>query len=70
MQRLPHGARRRLFQDDVRGRSGAGGQRLRRVALAALIAALLLLPRLASGFVLDLAAQVALAAVGALALNL
>lgn len=44
--------------------------RLRRAALAALIAALLLLPRFASGFVLDLAAQVALAAVGALALNL
>jgi branched-chain amino acid transport system permease protein len=44
--------------------------RLRRVALVALVVALLVLPRLTSPFVLDLAAQVALAAVGALALNL
>ena len=44
--------------------------RLRRVALAALVVALLLLPRVGSSFVLDLAAQTALAAVGALALNL
>src|SRR6266850_1001079 len=44
--------------------------RLRRAALAALIVALLVLPRLVSPFVLDLAAQTALAAVGALALNL
>jgi branched-chain amino acid transport system permease protein len=44
--------------------------RLRRTALAALIVALLLLPRVASPFVLDLAAQTALAAIGALALNL
>lgn len=44
--------------------------RLRRVALAALVVALLLLPRFGSSFVLDLAAQTALAAVGALALNL
>src|SRR5256712_2437961 len=44
--------------------------RLRRTALAALIVALLVLPRLTSPFVLDLVAQTALAAVGALALNL
>jgi branched-chain amino acid transport system permease protein len=44
--------------------------RLRRMALAALIVALALLPRVASPFVLDLAAQTALAAIGALALNL
>ena len=44
--------------------------RLRRTALAALIVVLLVLPRLASPFVLDLVAQTALAAVGALALNL
>ena len=44
--------------------------RLRRVALAALVVGLLLLPRFGSSFVLDLAAQTALAAVGALALNL
>jgi len=44
--------------------------RLRRVSLAALVVVLLVLPRLASPFVLDLVAQVALAAVGALALNI
>src|SRR5438093_12195529 len=44
--------------------------RLRRTALAALIVVLLILPRLASPFVLDLVAQTALAAVVALALNL
>ena len=44
--------------------------RLRRTALALMILALLLLPRLVSPFVLDLVAQTALAAVGALALNL
>src|SRR6266576_21478 len=44
--------------------------RLRRVALGLLILALLVLPRLVSPFVLDLVAQTALAAVGALALNL
>src|SRR5213593_138404 len=43
--------------------------RLRRTALAALIIMVLLLPRLASPFILDLVAQTALAAVGALALN-
>ena len=43
--------------------------RLRRVAVAALAVALLVLPRVTSSFVLDLAAQVALAAIGALALN-
>jgi branched-chain amino acid transport system permease protein len=43
--------------------------RLRRIALATLLVLLLVLPRFASGFSLDLAAQVALAAVGALALN-
>jgi branched-chain amino acid transport system permease protein len=43
--------------------------RLRRVALAGLVVALLLLPRVASGFVLDLASQTALAAIGALALT-
>src|SRR5436190_18746461 len=42
---------------------------LRRVALGALVLALLLLPRLASPFVLELITQTALAAVGALALN-
>jgi branched-chain amino acid transport system permease protein len=44
--------------------------RLRRVACAAAVVALLVLPRFASALVLDLAAQTALAAVGALALNL
>jgi branched-chain amino acid transport system permease protein len=44
--------------------------RLRRVSLAAAVVILLVLPRVASGFVLDLAAQTALAAIGALALNL
>src|SRR5262249_19141094 len=43
--------------------------RLRRVALAMLIVALLVLPRLVSPFALDLVTQTALAAVGALALN-
>ncbi len=43
--------------------------RLRRVAVAAGLLVLLVLPRFASSFVLDLAAQTALAAVGALALN-
>ena len=44
--------------------------RLRRVALGGLVVFLLLMPRLASPFMLDLVAQVALAAVGALALNI
>ena len=44
--------------------------RLRRRALAALIVALLVLPRVASPFILDLVAQTALAAIGALALHL
>src|SRR4030095_495013 len=44
--------------------------RLRRTALGALLVALLVLPRLTSSFVLDLITQTALAAVGALALNL
>jgi branched-chain amino acid transport system permease protein len=44
--------------------------RLRRAALAALALVLLLLPAFASRLVLDLAAQTALAAIGALALNL
>jgi branched-chain amino acid transport system permease protein len=44
--------------------------RLRRVALAAAVLGLALLPLGASRLVLDLAAQVALAAIGALALNL
>src|SRR5438094_823635 len=44
--------------------------RLRRTALAALTVALLLLPRATSPFVLDLITQTALAAIGALALNL
>src|SRR5438034_5583164 len=44
--------------------------RLRRVTLAALVVALLVLPRVASPFILDLVAQTALAAIGALALNL
>ena len=43
---------------------------LRRRALAALVVALLVLPRVASPFILDLVAQTALAAIGALALNL
>jgi branched-chain amino acid transport system permease protein len=43
--------------------------RLRRTALAVLVLALLVLPRVASSLVLDLASQAALAAVGALALN-
>lgn len=43
--------------------------RLRRLALAGLLAGLLLLPAVASRLVLDLGAQVALAAIGALALN-
>src|SRR5256884_6115750 len=44
--------------------------RLRRTALALMILALLVLPRLVSPFILDLVAQTALAAIGALALNL
>jgi branched-chain amino acid transport system permease protein len=44
--------------------------RLRRVALAALLAILISLPAFASSFLLDLVAQTALAAIGALALNL
>src|SRR5437773_2557852 len=44
--------------------------RLRRRALAALIVALLVLPRVASPFILDLVAQTALAAIGALDLHL
>ena len=43
--------------------------RLRRVALGALLLGLLVLPRFTSSFILDLAAQVTLAAIGALALN-
>ena len=43
--------------------------RLRRVALAALAGLLVVLPAMASSFALDLVAQVAIAAVGALALN-
>jgi branched-chain amino acid transport system permease protein len=43
--------------------------RLRRVAVAILVVFLLVLPRHASSFLLDLASQVALAAIGALALN-
>src|SRR5215471_14695713 len=43
---------------------------LRRVALGVLLIALLLLPRVASPFILELVTQTALAAVGALALNL
>ena len=43
--------------------------RLRRVALATFVLILLVLPRLASGFVLDLVSQAAFAAIGALALN-
>jgi branched-chain amino acid transport system permease protein len=44
--------------------------RLRRVAVAAFLLGLVALPAVASGFVLDLAAQTALATIGALALNL
>jgi branched-chain amino acid transport system permease protein len=44
--------------------------RLRRVMLALLLLALLVLPRFASSFVLDLVAQTALATIAALALNL
>jgi branched-chain amino acid transport system permease protein len=44
--------------------------RLRRVALVVLARGLVVLPARASGFVLDLVAQTALAAIGALALNL
>ena len=43
---------------------------LRRVALGALVIVLLLLPRLSSPFIIELVTQTALAAVGALALNL
>jgi branched-chain amino acid transport system permease protein len=43
---------------------------LRRVALTALVIALVLLPRLSSPFIIELVTQTALAAVGALALNL
>src|SRR5436189_5610747 len=43
--------------------------RLRRLALAAFVLVLLVLPRFASGFVLDLVSQAAFAAIGALALN-
>src|SRR6266436_9229873 len=44
--------------------------RLRRAALGLLVLGLVLLPRLTSPFVLDLLTQTALAAIGALALNL
>jgi len=44
--------------------------RLRRVGLGLLIVSLLMLPRFASSFALDLVTQTALAAIGALALNL
>ena len=44
--------------------------RLRRLALATLIVGLAVLPRVASPFVLELVTQTALAAVGALALNM
>ena len=43
--------------------------RLRRTAVVALVLLLVVLPRFASSFLLDLVSQVALAAVGALALN-
>jgi branched-chain amino acid transport system permease protein len=43
--------------------------RLRRAAVAAFVVALLVLPRFASSFVLELLSQAALAAIGALALN-
>ena len=43
--------------------------RLRRIAVTAFVLALLVLPRFASSFVLDLLSQAALAAIGALALN-
>ena len=43
--------------------------RLRRVALIAAVIALIVLPRFVSSFVLDLISQAALAAIGALALN-
>ena len=43
--------------------------RLRRVALVAFVIALLVLPRYASNFALELVSQAALAAIGALALN-
>ena len=43
--------------------------RLRRTAVVALVIGLAVLPRFVSSFVLDLASQVALAAIGALALN-
>ena len=43
--------------------------RLRRAAVAGSVLALLVLPRFVSNFVLDLASQAALAAIGALALN-
>ena len=43
--------------------------RLRKTALAILVLGLLMLPRFVSGFVLELASQAALAAIGALALN-
>ncbi|HEY7677798.1 MAG TPA: branched-chain amino acid ABC transporter permease, partial [Candidatus Methylomirabilis sp.] len=44
--------------------------RLRKASLALFVGALALLPAFASPFVLDLAAQAALAAIGALALNI
>ena len=43
--------------------------RLRRAAVTAFVVALLVLPRFASSFVIELASQAALAAIGALALN-
>src|SRR5438034_5022789 len=43
--------------------------RLRRVAVTTFVVALLVLPRFASSFVLELLSQAALAAIGALALN-
>lgn len=58
------------FKTSYEADLGLVDTRLRWTALAALVLTLLLLPRLASPFLLELVTQTALAAVGALALNL
>ena len=57
------------FKTSYEGDLALVDTRLRRVALIAVVIALIVLPRFASSFVLDLISQAALAAIGALALN-
>ena len=57
------------FKTSYEGEMALIDTRLRRIAVTALLVALLVLPRFASSFVLELLSQAALAAIGALALN-